>query len=209
MNTKIDPQETDGSAIEGSVLLEFLIKRCHDVLSSEQPSLPPILEGIGYAVLKGDEKLTAEYKEIFSSSRSPREIIRGCVEIFQRALDRHVGDESREPSQEQDDHQPSANVCRRFMMTAYREGKIMEQQSDYHFCEVFAFLASCGLQCDPEWLAEFETVRDSYKDDPENLVKIGRDILRDALFKRRPPGRVHPLHNSCEEEPPCPRGITT
>ena len=148
---------------------------------------------LGAAVLETDEELDSAYKDILSSSCSPQEILRRCVEIFQMGLDLDVHPDSRDPFQDQepDKYQPDMKACRYALMAAWQEGKIMQQQSDYHFVRVFAFLAWIGLQCDPDWLCQFETVCVSYKDDPKEIVKRGRDILKDALFRRRPPDRIH------------------
>lgn len=60
----------------------------------------------------------------------------------------------------------------------------MLDQADFRHVQVFVVLGWGGLQCYQERLAEFETVLQSFADDPEELVKRGRVILKEALFRR-------------------------
>ena len=195
MNKRIDVTEPDGPEIQESLLLKFLIKRCNDVLDSDRPMLPISLQGLGFAALDGNEQLSREFRDILSSEgRSPDEIIRGAIEILKIALDETPAQYS-DPGTKKDYHELGGKACRHVMMAAIREAKIMLHERDYRFLKVFECLGWMSLQCESEWLAEFERVRNSFVNDPEALIEAGRDILRDALFRRRPSGRVRLSHN--------------
>ncbi len=195
MSTKIDVTEPEGPEIESSVLLNFLVKRFREALASHSPKVPFLVQGLGVVALGPDKELLANYTGLLGSPHlPPQEVIPRCIDIFQLALDRDLDNPPpQEPSdQPEEDHEPDEKFCKRILMNAAREGKIMAEHSDYRFFRVFEMLAWIGLQSDAEWLAEFEQVRRRFATDPEEMIARGRDILRDALFKRRPSGRVLP-----------------
>lgn len=173
--------------IQISLLLTFLIKKFNDALTNDPPEVPLLLQGLGYAALSSDTELCANYEGLLSSPHlPPREIIVRAIEIFETALKNDPDGRSVQQTGDEIGDDYDATVCRQVLMTALREGKIMEKESSYQFHRVFELLAWIGLQCDNEWLKEFDAVRDSHRDDPENLVRSGRDILLDVVFRRRP-----------------------
>ena len=176
----------EGPEIPISLLLKFLVEKFKDALKNDPPEVTHLLQGLGYAALSSDKKLSANYTGILASPYlPPREMIRRSIEIFKTALKDHPDGRAIQQSRETG-KDPDEKSCRQFLLTALREGKIMEKEGDYRFFRVFEILGWIGLQCDHEWLTKFETVSASYRNDPENLVKKGRDILVDVLFKRRP-----------------------
>jgi hypothetical protein len=86
------------------------------------------------------------------------------------------------------------------MMAAIREAKVMLQQRAYRFLRVFECLGWISLQRESEWLSEFETVQVSFKNDPEEILRRGTDILKDALFRHTPRDRVHTLRRGGETQ---------
>jgi len=189
MSTKIDRAEPEGPELESSLLLNFLIKRFNEVLESEHSKVPFLLQGLALAGLATDEDLLANYKGLLASSiLPPKEIIRRAIEIFRLALegDPDSHGPQRPPQEVEEDSEPDEKYGKRIIMNALREGKIMAEQSDYQHVQVFVVLGWCGLSLAAARLTEFETVLQSFADDPEELVKRGRDILKDALFR---PGR--------------------
>jgi hypothetical protein len=196
MDTNAHMIEADGPQIETSEILGFLIKRFSEALTRDNQRVPFLLQGMGLAGLGGDEDLLANYKGLLASSiLPPKEIIRRSVGIFQMALERDPDNASSERPREQteDGHALDEKASRHVMMVALREGRQMLQEQEVRFVRIFEMLGWISLQGDPEWLAEFETVRKTFVNDPEGLIEAGRDILRDALFRRRPSGRVQSL----------------
>ena len=188
MNAKIDFTDPDGPSISPSLVLQFLIKRCNEMMQSENPKFPLVLQGLALSALAVDEDLAVRYQDISSSSnRSPVESMQRANEIFQLALERDLDSRSSQyPSGDCEDYRaPDVKFCRQVMMRAAREGRIMSEQSDYRFVQVFVLLGWIALQCDPARLAEFEGTSRFLGDDPENLIETGRDILKDALFRRK------------------------
>jgi hypothetical protein len=115
-----------------------------------------------------------------------------AIEIFQLALERDADSRSSQyPSGDCEDYPaPDVKFCRQVMMRAVREGRIMAEQSDYRFVQVFVLLGWISLQSDSKRLAEFEDTCHSFADDPEKILALGRDVLKDALFLRRAQGQV-------------------
>ncbi len=186
MNTNSDVTDSEGPEVAASVILEFLIKRFKEVLTSGSLKVPFLLQGLGLVGLAGDEESLANYKGILSSPHfPPAEIVRRAIEIFRLALegDPDSHGPQRPPQEEEEDSELDENLSKRIITNALREGKIMAEQSDYRHVQVFVVLGWGGLQCDQERLAEFEAVLQSFADDPEELVKRGRVILKEALFR--------------------------
>jgi hypothetical protein len=198
MNTNNIGVTSDGPVIEPSLILEFLVKRCNEFIQSENPRFPFLLQGLALAGLATDKDLIDDYKALLASPiLPPKEIIRRAGQIFQLALERDPdGRHSQHPNEQTEGDRPlDEKASRHVMMNAYREAKIMIEQADYRHAKIVEMLGWISLQGYPEWLAEFEQVRSTFADDPEEMIKRGREILRDALFRRRPSGRVRPSSN--------------
>jgi hypothetical protein len=187
MNAKMDLNEPEGPEIQPSLILEFLIKRCNEFIQSENPRFPFLLQGLALAGLETDKDLLDDYMGLLASPiLPPAEIFRRAVEIFQIALERDPDSRHSQPPNEQtvDDQEPDEKCGRQIIMNALREGKIMLDQADFRFLRLFEVLGWAGLQHDPASLAEFEAVRSSLRNDPESMVLKGREILKDAIFRR-------------------------
>ncbi len=201
MNTNIDLTDPNGPSIAPSLVLQFLIKRCNEMIQSENPKFPLVLKGLALSALAVDEDLAVQYQDISSSpNRSPVESMQRAHEIFQLALERDPDSRSSQyPSGDCEDYRaPDVKFCRQVMMTAAREGQIMAEQSDHRHLQVFHLLGWIGLQCDPARLAEFEATFRALGDDPENLIETGRDILKDAIFRRETKSQscvIQPISN--------------
>lgn len=198
MNTNSYLTDCEGPEISTAEILEFLVTRFHEIIETDEPRVPAIFHGLALVAVSKDEELASTCKALFSSPHlPPKEILRRSIELFQGALESCQDDE---PSQEpihntEEDHELSEKSCRHIMMVARREGTQMLEQGDYRFVKIFECLSWIGLQCDSEWLDVFEEARAHFKDDPENLIKVGIDVIRDCLFRLRPIGRVVPSRN--------------
>jgi len=167
--------------IEPSVILNFMIKRWNEIFESDDPQIPSFLQALAYAGLSTDEELTTQYTALFSSQQlPPLEVIRRSIEIFQTAL-RHDPDTKSSTLISEESRDPDVKTSRQVLLLTLYEGKIMIEQEDYRFHRVFEMLGWIGLQWDNEGLSAFDAVRTTYRNDPENLVRKGRDILRDRI----------------------------
>lgn len=190
MSTNIDRAEPEGPELQSSLLLNFLVKRFNEALTTDSPKVPFLLQGLGLVGLGTDEELLSNYKGLLASSiLPPAEIIRRAVEIFQIALERDPDTRStqRPPGEVEDDQEPDEKCCRQIMMNAIREGRLMLEEGDdgrFRYLQVFVMLGWIALSCDPLRQAEFDATCHTFADDPEGLIKAGREILKDALFRR-------------------------
>ena len=126
MNTN-NVTRPDGPEIQISLLLTFLIEKFTDALTNDPPEVPLLLQGLGYPALSSNEELRANYTGLLAAPHlPPKEIVRRSVEIFETALrndpDGRAIQQSRETGKA-----PDVSVTRQFLMTALREGKIMEK----------------------------------------------------------------------------------
>jgi len=190
MNAKIDFTDPDGPGIQPSVILNFLIKRCNEIIQSEHPKVPAVLQALGLSALGSDEELFDKYRKITSySAHKEEEVLRSSIEIFQRALEHDLDRRSSQnPPQAAEWPEMGEKFCRHVMMRAIAEGRQMLQEGDFRFVQVFVLLGWISLQSDSERLAEFEEVCASFADDPEKILTQGTDVLKDALFLRRSQG---------------------
>jgi hypothetical protein len=198
MNAKIDFTDPDGPGIQPSVILNFLIKRCNEIIQSENPKVPALLQALGLSALGSDEELFDKYKKIISySAHKKEEVLRSSIDIFQRALEHDLDRRSSQtPAQAAEWPEMGEKFCRHVMMRAIREGRQMLEEGDFRFVQVFVLLGWISLQCDAKRLAEFEDTCHSFADNPEKVLTQGRDVLKDALFLRRAQGQVQPVSES-------------
>ena len=186
MNTNIDFTDPDGPGIQPSVILNFLIKRCNEIIQSENPKVPAVLQALGLSALASDKELCEKYRKIISySSDTKEDVFRSSIDIFQSALEHDLDRRSSQnPPLAEEGPEMGEKFCRHVMMRAIREGRQMLEEGDFRFVQVFVLLGWIGLQCDPARLAEFEATCHSFADDPEKILTRGRDVLKDAIFRR-------------------------
>jgi hypothetical protein len=184
MKNQIETPEDYGPSIQPSIILRFLLKRCHEMIEDNPRKFPAVLQALGAAGLAHDEQLTKTYREnCFSSSRSTEEIIRRSMDIFQLALDQNPDECCIQQSKtEGDDSEPDAKFCRHILITTLNEATKMADEAE--FIEIFHILGWIGLQRDAPLLAEFEAICESRKDDPVGVIHRGREIMKQALFRR-------------------------
>ncbi len=186
MNAKIDFTDPDGPGIQPSVILNFLIKRCNEIIQSEHPKVPAILQALGLSALGSDKELFDKYRKITSySAHKEGEVLRSSIDIFQSALEHDLDRlSSQNPAQAAEWPEMGEKFCRHVMMRAIREGRQMLEEGDFRFVQVFVLLGWISLQCDSERMADFEALCKSFADDPEKILTRGRDVLKDAIFRR-------------------------
>jgi len=61
------------------------------------------------------------------------------------------------------------------------EGKRILAENDFEFLRVLEFLTRTGLLCYSFRLCQFEAIRETFRDDPKNLVRKGVEIIGAAL----------------------------
>jgi hypothetical protein len=170
-----------GSSAEPKLLVRFVIQRCREVTEP-----PPILVALTLAALSGDDDYYNRLKEIVSSSDSAEKILRMCEKVFMPALGRlQDGQFPGDPDGDEKHPPPDERSCRQVLRYALREGKRMLASRDYEFVKVLEFLLGAGLQPYAVRLYQFEAVRQSFQDDPENLVRKGLEIIKVATYKPR------------------------
>ncbi len=179
MNITVHPT---GPSIEPETLLKFVIAKCTEIIGQNRQSLPPICVSLTLAAVAHDEEFYDQIKQIISSSTSAEQILVMCRDIFLPALDRLEGvqtpqwvdAEQKYPAAQERDY-------KRLLLYALREGQNMMDSGNYEFVRVFELVAWIGLQYYAYRLYQFESVRQSFQDDPENLVRKGVEIIGAAV----------------------------
>lgn len=167
--------------VEAKLLVRFVIQRCREVTEP-----PPILVALALAALSHDHDFYNRLKEIISSSDAAEKILRICEKVIMPALEQ-IGDRRSpdEPNGSENNPFPDETTCKEVLHYALRETRKMLTEKDFEFVRVIEFLIRAGLEPYSFRLYEFEAVRDTFKDDPENLVRKGVEIIRSALGSRR------------------------
>src|SRR5208337_1829626 len=112
---------------------------------------------------------------------SPETILGMCQNIFLPSLNRLDGVKTPEWVDAKEGYPPAQERdYQRILLYSLREGKKMLASGDYEFVRIFESLTWIGLQYYDFRLCQFEAVRQSFQDDPENLVRRGVEIIRAA-----------------------------
>jgi len=175
-----------GPSVDSEVLLKFIIKKCQEVIGQNRQNLPPIWTALTLAAVSHDKEFYDQLKQIISSSASADKILRMCENILLPALDRLDGVETPEwvdaeekyPAAEERDY-------KRLLLYVLREGKKMMDSRNYEWVKVFESLTWIGLQYYAYRLCQFEDARQSFNDDPENLVRRGVEIIKSVAYTPR------------------------
>jgi len=171
-----------GPSIEPEVLLRFVIAKCAEIIEQNRQSLPPIWVSLTLAAVAHDAEFYRQLKEVISSSSdSAEQILRLCKNVFLPALDRLDGVQTPEWAKPEGKYPPAEERdYNRLLHYALIEGKKMLAGKDYEFVRVFEVVAWIGLQWYDFRLCQFEHARESFHDDPENLVRRGVEIITAA-----------------------------
>lgn len=165
------------SPVEPELLAKFVIQRCREVTEP-----PPVVVALALAMVSRDDDFYDRLKDLISSSSEATDILRMCHEVFLPALGR-VPDAASPDSLDRSEECPvlDERTCREVLDYALAQSGEMLTEKDFEFVRVVEFLIKAGLSCFPFRLYEFESVRDSFQDDPENLLRRGIEIIGAAV----------------------------
>jgi hypothetical protein len=169
------------SCVEPELLVRFVIQRCREVTKP-----PPVLVALTLAAVSRDHDFYNRLKDLISSSSDGADILRMCHEVFLTAFGRFQDAAYPDGSHRSEEYPfPDERSCKQVLRYALREGKRMLASRDYEFVKVLEFLLGAGLQPYAVRLYQFEAVRQSFQDDPENLVRKGLEIIKVAAYQPR------------------------
>ncbi|MGB6068409.1 MAG: hypothetical protein WBG50_26665 [Desulfomonilaceae bacterium] len=166
---------------ESELLVKFVIQRCREVT---EPG--PILVALVLAALSHDHAFYNRLMEIVLSSDTAEQILRISKDLFMPALGQ-TGDQ--QPPDEPDVGEkscfPDETTCKDVLHYALSESRRILTEKDFQFVRVFEFLIRAGLEPYSFRLYQFEDVRETWRDDPENLVRKGAEIIGAVLGSPR------------------------
>ncbi len=174
--TTVRIPQSSAPFLESDLLVQFLIDRCRETL---EPS--PVLLALALTAVACDETFHNRFKEVVLESGEADKIFRICREVFSPALDPYQeGRSSSIPLQ--DGESASSNEMDDLVLSyALVEAERMLAKGDYDFVNVFEFLARAGLMPYCYRFYEFEDARETFRDDPENRVRKGVEIINTTL----------------------------
>ena len=164
-----------GPSVEPELLVRFVIKKCREVTEP-----PAVWVALALAAVADDLKFYNRFREVISSSSASADKILGMSDtLFMPALGRfHYEYLSDCPSEQPKYLFPHERTCRSVLRQALSEGKKMLAQKTYESMKgIFQVLTRAGLQCYSFRLAQFDDICESFRDDPENLVRQGIEII--------------------------------
>ena len=176
-----------GPRVEPELIVRFVIKKCNEVIEQNRTQLPPIWAALALSAVAHDEDFHTRLKEVVaSSSASAEEILGLCRDVFLPALGRlQNGQSPDDPDGDEAYPSPDEKKSRRVLGYALRESRKMIASGDYEFARVVELLTWASLLPYAMRLYQFEAVRQSFQDEPENLVRQGVEILRATAFSPR------------------------
>ena len=121
-------------------------------------------------------------KEVIStSSDAADDILKMSTDLFIPALARFQYPSSPEdPNGHEQHHIPDEATCKQVLSFAVSAAKRMLTEKDYNI-SVFRLLACAGLQPYSFRLLQFESLCESFQDDPQSLIRQGMEIIETAL----------------------------
>ena len=174
------------SSLESEQLVRFVMRQISETNEPDSTEPSPVLLALTLAAVSHDKKFHDRLTDLISSSSDKaEEILKMCKDVFMPALGwLQNGQSSNDPDEETEYSFPEERTCRRVLFYALREGKKMLASGSYEFVRVFESLCLIGLQCYSFRLYQFEAVRESFQNDPENLVRRGVEIIKAAYSTR-------------------------
>jgi hypothetical protein len=177
---------TSEPSVEREVLLNYLISKCGEA-DQDSRRYGFACQFLGYAALYFDKRLLWTYQD-FSSPCYPPEIrFETYRRLFTQALariqDTTVGDIDY-PEMPEHPQATKPGICKKFLVSAMRDGRWMLDSSDFQFLSVFLLISWLGLRFDREALADFENRCVSSDTEPKDKIETGLAILKEALSPR-------------------------
>jgi hypothetical protein len=165
---------------ESRLISRFIVERCSEITDGDTTEPPPIILALALAGSALDPQFHERLKsDISSGSAHAEEILTMYNSIFSPALDRFL--DTNVPDIEDGDGAclaPDESLCRQVLGYALLEGERMLSEEDFRFLGVFEFLLRAGLEPYIYRLGQFESVVDSFQDNPEKLIRGGLEVIR-------------------------------
>ena len=170
-------------SVDPELLVRFVVKKCSETVESEYTEPPPVVVALALAGMSQDLNFYNRLKDLICSSDAADNILKVSNDLFIPALGLFQGRQSPDdPEHEGENLFPDEHNCKQVLEYALREGRKMLSEEDYEFVRVFEILIRAGLLCCSFRLLQFDEVRDSSQDDPENLIRRGIEIIESTAL---------------------------
>jgi hypothetical protein len=169
--------------VDPRLLVRFVVRQLSETTEPDSTEPSPVLLALILAAASHDHDFHNRLKEVISSSDSAEQILRISKDLFMPALGQIEYEQTLdEPHTDAENPFPDESNCRQVLLCAASEGKRILVEKDFEFVRVVEFLIKAGLLSYSFRLAQFEEVCESNKDDPENLIRRGIEIIEALTF---------------------------
>jgi hypothetical protein len=175
-------------SVDPQLLVRFALKKISQVKAPSRTEPPAIWIALVLAAVADDLAFYNRFREEISSSSASADKILGMSDtLFMPALGRFPYEYLSDCLNENPKYLfPDERTCRGVLRHAVREGRKMLAGQIYESMkEIFQVLTRAGLQSYSFRLAQFEDICESFRDDPENLVRKGLEIIKVAAYQPR------------------------
>lgn len=164
--------QSSAPCLESCLLTKFLVQRCQETLKP-----PPVLLALALTAVSLNETFHNRLKDVVLESEEAERIFRISAQVFAPALDPYL-----QGRLLQDGESASSYEMHDLVLGYARlEAERMLAEGDYDFVNVFELLVRAGLMPFCFRFYEFEDAREAFRDDPENLIRRGVEIIKTTL----------------------------
>src|SRR5208283_5012701 len=172
--------------VEPELLVRFAIKKVSEVKNPDGTEPPAIWIALTLAAAAEDHEFYDRLKDMVSSTANNAEKILKMKDLFLTTLDLFQdGYQSDYPDRESKSIFPDERICREILGYARSQANTMLKSGDYENLAIFRVLMRAGLQFSSWRFAQFDEVFESLKNNPENLIREGLEIIRVATYTPR------------------------
>ncbi len=169
--------------VEEETLLKYLLYKCDEKIHHHLRLGFPF-QFLGFAALYNDKNLLQKYQDIHLPCFTPLDRLITYKALFTKALLRlqDTPDEDFEyPTMPEYPKAIKPDICKKFIVTAMRDGREMLDSNRFGFLSVFLLISRLGLRFDRSALADFENRCVNPVMEPKERIRTGLAILKDAL----------------------------
>src|SRR5208283_3425293 len=172
--------------VDPQVLVKFAIRKVSEVKNPDGTEPPAIWIALTLAAAAEDHEFYDRLKDMVSSTANNAEKILKMKDLFLTTLDLfQYGYQSDYPDRESKSIFPDERICREILGYARSQAKTMLKSGDYENLAIFRVLMRAGLQFSSWRFAQFAETCESFKQDPESLVRKGLEIINVATYTPR------------------------
>ena len=164
-------------SVEPKLLLRYLLAQC-DETSHHHLTLGFTFQFLGYAALHFNKELLREYRNIDLARYTPVDRLQTYKRLFTEALAQTIPQDIPCPAMPEYSRSEEPDICKRFMLSALRDGRTMLNDNIFEFLPVFLLISWLSLRFDKGALSDFENRCIGSDIEPREKIETGLAILQ-------------------------------